>query len=353
MAKKKKKNKKLSMRDSSYNKKYKGPSSSSSSKSSSSSSKSLSSSEKKKFETNLKAAETALKNSNGTSAQKKDLQKQIDSIRGSLNSGGREDEDEEDDGKGGKDDKGLYDPTSLKSSAEFKKLSSEDQEAVLAVFSTIASNDKAKGEQLAKAFEAASKINDVYFGQQLLMARDAIVRGYVAIDQEKEFAETQIKDRLIDLEQDFASRKAFMTAEEATVFKDIERSYKQNLDVLQTSMAATGMTSSSRRIEKEGILEEATGDLRASTSRKFEFEMQNEERNIDRTRRNTGQEIARLHELTTAGKLDFLRKHEALVGTDNLPDLGPGAPAALGGIYGSLPEEKLRNTISAAQSYVF
>lgn len=246
-----------------------------------------------------------------------------------------------------------YDDTDLKKTPEFRALSKEDKEAVLAVFGAIAGNDKAQAARLSDAFQAASAINDPYFSQQLRLAVDAIERGFVSIDKEAEFAEGQLQTRLSDLKEDFENKKEFLNLEQISVMKDIERTYETNLDNLQTGLAATGFSSSSRRVKKEKILEEATGDIRESRTRGFEFEAARGERDVARGERETEKELTRLRELTSAGKLDFLRKAEAEVGTKGLPDLGVGAPDPLGDIFGSLPSEKLQSTISAATSFVF
>lgn len=247
---------------------------------------------------------------------------------------------------------GNYDSSGLINSPEFKRLSAGDQKAVSAVFGAIAGNDKTQADRLSKAFSAASKINDPYFKQQLRLAQDAIERGYVSIDKEKEFEEKQIKNRLEDLRADFDKRRGFLNAEEASVMRDIERTYTENLGELQQNLAASGFGSSSIRLKKEGILEDATSDLRESTNRKFGFEQDTLRDNFNRSSRDSRAELRRLEELTKENKLDFLRTAEAKVGTDNLPRLS-GAPKPLGKIYGSLPEEKLQNTIDAAKSFVF
>lgn len=245
-----------------------------------------------------------------------------------------------------------YSNTGLTSSAEYKALSKEDQDAVLAVFNAVANNDQTQANRLAEAFKAASKINDPYFAQQLRLATDAIERGYVELDKQAEFEETQIKRRLDDLKNDYATKKNFLSLEQASVMKEIERNYTENLGALQENLAASGFTQSSRRIKKEAILDEVTGDLRTSKNRAFAFEGEQADTALARGERDTAAEIQRLKELTEKGKLDFLRKAEAEVGTKNLPTLS-GGPAPLGGIYGSLPEEKLSNTIAAAKSFVF
>lgn len=326
---------------------YDGKSSSGSSSSKSSSS-SLSSSQEASLQSNLKTLQSALNNSALSSAQKKDIQTQISTIEKSISSSSSSKEEKAKQ----PESSGFYDDSSLRATDEFKALNSEDQQAVLAVFGAVAGNDKVKADRLAKAFAASSKINDPYFAQQLRLAQDAIERGYVAIDKEAAYAEMQARNRLTDLKADYENKRQFLTAEQASTFKDIERTYTQNLDTMRQDLASSGLSSSSQRGKKETILSDATGDLRESTNRKFEFEQSTIRDGELRSERDTAEELARLSEVTASGKLDFLRKAEAQVGSDNLPTLS-GAPSKIGGIYGSLPEQKLQNTIDAAKSFVF
>jgi len=202
-----------------------------------------------------------------------------------------------------------WDDSDFKNSPEYKALSAEDQEAVLAVFGAIAGNDATQAQRLTDAFKAAGKINDPYFAQQLRLAVDAIERGYVSIDKE--------------------------------------------VDTLQQNLSASGFGSSSRRAKKEGFLNEATGDMRESTNRSFAYQQEQGELALGRSQRDTAKEVARLKEITKEGKLDFLRQAESKVGSKGLPNLGVGAPDPLGGIQGSLAEERLTNTINSASSFVF
>lgn len=141
-----------------------------------------------------------------------------------------------------KEDKGSYvraDDSELRNSEEFKALGKDDQEAVLAVFNAVASNDAAQANRLAGAFKAATKMNDPFFNEQLRLATDAIERGYVAIDDEAEFKEMQLKRRRDDVRNDYEKRKEFLTLEQASDLRAIERQYTTELDDTRQSLAAT------------------------------------------------------------------------------------------------------------------
>lgn len=247
-----------------------------------------------------------------------------------------------------------YDDSGLLNSEEYKRLPKDQQEVLREMLGVISGNDQKKAVRLIESFKAMQKINDPYFAQQLGLAIDGIKRGYVAIDKQAQFEEQQMSTRLKDLKEDYEAKKGFMSLEQAQVMKDIQAGYEQNLDTLQTGLAEAGFTSSSRRVQKEGILNEATGDLRESKNRAFAYEQNTLDETLQRGERDTEKELARLSELTKAGKLDFLRNAEQQIGSDALGDLNlSGAPNELGGIYGSINQDKLQDTISSMSSFVF
>ena len=246
-----------------------------------------------------------------------------------------------------------YDDSGLLNSDEYKRLPKDQQEVLRTMLEVISGNDQKKAVRLIESFKAMQKINDPYFAQQLGLAIDGIKRGYVAIDKQAEFEELQMRTRLKDLKADYESKKSFMNLEQAQMMKDIQTGYEQNLETLQTGLAESGFTSSSRRVQKEGILNEATGDLRESKNRAFAYETNALDEVLGRSERDTANEVARLAELTKAGKLDFLRSAEKQIGSDALDDLNLDGAAPLGGIYGDINEKKLQDTISSMSSFVF
>lgn len=247
---------------------------------------------------------------------------------------------------------GDFDASDLLNSSEYKALSSDDQEAVRAVFDAIASNDKQQAARLLQGFETAAKLADPYFAQQLRIAKDAIERGYVSIDQQEEFELQQRANRLDDLRDDITNNRDFLTAEQQSQLRGIERQYQQDVRNLSQSLAERGFTSSSRAIEQRELLDEATGDLRESTERRFGQQQRQLSTTLQRGERDIQAETERLKQLAAENKLSFLRQGEEQVGTQNLPRLS-GAPSPLGGIFGQIPTQRQQDIISSAQSFIF
>lgn len=240
----------------------------------------------------------------------------------------------------------------LKNTAEFKALPSDQQELVSQVYSVIAENDIDNAERLSSAFKTAAKISDPFFKQQILIAKDAIERGFVSIDQDQQYQEKQLSTRLKDLREDVENRKEYIGLEEQSALRGLERQYQQQQKQVRQNMAASGFTSSSRREETEGLLNETTGDLRESTKRSFGMQMRDTNKSLERGERDVQSEIERLTELTKGKKLELFRQAEQTLGSKNLPSLNTNLDP-LGGIVGDIPQAQTRDIIQGAQSLIF
>lgn len=243
----------------------------------------------------------------------------------------------------------------LKNSDAFKNLPADQQEVVKQVYELIASNNKEQAGRLAAAFKTSAEISDPFFKQELRLAVDAIERGFVSIDNEEEFKLKQLQRRKSDLEQDLATQKDFLSLEEQSALRQIDREFSTQLKTTRQALASRGFSSSSRRDETEQLLEESTGDLRESTKRKFGLQQTEIARSLERGQRDTTSEIDRLKQLTNENKLDFLRTSEAKVGTANLPNLPSlnSTVSPLGDIVGDIPQRQTQDIITGAQNLIF
>jgi hypothetical protein len=250
---------------------------------------------------------------------------------------------------------GQFDDTELRKSKSFKLLSADQQEAVISVYQAIASNDLDQANRLSGAFDAATALSEPYFKEELRLAKDAVVRGYVAIDEEEEFKQVQLQNRLKDLREDILSQKSFLSFEEQSTLKNIEKSYQNELDVTQQNLAATGKTRSSQRVKTEQFLAESAGDLRESTTRRFGLERLELDRNLERSERDTQTELERLAEVTKSDRTDFLRNKEAEIGSTALAGLGLNTRgiAPLGNIVGDIQRRQMSDVLSGVNNLVF
>lgn len=240
----------------------------------------------------------------------------------------------------------------LIASSEYNALPKDQQEVVRAVFGAIGANNVESAKRLVSAFEAAEKLADPFFKQQIRLAKDAVERGFVAVDQELEFEKMQAERRLQDLRTDIETQSEYLTLEETNDLKSLEREYKQNLDTTRQNLAATGMSSSSIRAEKEQILEDVTGDLRESTQRRFGYQRSQLRNQLTRNERDVSSEIARLTEVAKQNKTTLFRQAEEKLGSGNLPSLNFDVKP-LGNVIGSIEQDRQNDVIGAVKNLIF
>lgn len=240
----------------------------------------------------------------------------------------------------------------LLNDSEYKGLPSDQQEVVKAVYMAIGENNAESAGKLVAAFKAAEKLADPYFKQQIRLASDAVERGFVQVDKELEFEEMQASRRLKDLQDDIATRSEYLSIEEQNALKGIEREYKQTIDTTRQNLAATGRSSSSVRAETEQLIEESTGDLRESTKRSFGQQKLDANNQLVRGQRDIQSEVQRLKEVAKQNKTGLFRKAEEQLGTSGLPKLNFDVNP-LGGLTGTINEDKTNDIIGAVKNLVF
>lgn len=248
---------------------------------------------------------------------------------------------------------GAYDEKELRESENFKKLDEDRKAAVLAVFQAIAANDTEKASKIVAAFEASTAISDPFFKQELRLAKDAIERGFVAIDQEEQYKVKQLQRNLADVQQDITTKRDQLSFEEQSALKDIERQYTNTLKDTRQNLASTGKTFSSERDLTEQMIEESTGQMRESTARQFGLQNLELQRTGERTARDTQTELERLSELTKQNRLDFLRTGESRIGSQNIGGIYKGGLKPLGDIVGDIPQRQFEDVLSGTQNLIF
>jgi len=231
-------------------------------------------------------------------------------------------------------------------------LDADQQEMIRQLYGVISTQDQALAAKFKLAFEQAAAMGDPYWKSQIRLVADELQRGFVSLEQDLQFKETQLRNRMTDLQSDLEATKDFLSLEQSSQLTDLERQYKQTLANTQNDLAARGFTQSTERMNKEQLLSDTTGSMRESITRRIGEQVRRAETGATTGVRDINSEIVRLQELAEQGKLDLFRAAEQKLGSSNLPTL-PGAPAALGQIYGEIPSSQLQDVVSASTSLIF
>lgn len=234
-------------------------------------------------------------------------------------------------------------------------LSEDEKKLAQSLYEAISTNDEELIQQLQEGILAGTKFSDPYFKAKARIAVDALERGLQAGEADLQFEEQQLANTLADLREDVAAGKDLLSLEERQELKALDRKFESNLEDLRTNLAAAGLTSSSVRAKKEQILGEETGELRESTQRRFAEEGRVLGARETRGERDVSAEVARLRELTERGAIKDLRGAEEFLGSEALGKLPGlvGGRETLGGLPGTLEQERARDALGFAQNFVF
>jgi hypothetical protein len=216
-------------------------------------------------------------------------------------------------------------------------LSADERKAIESVYKAVAEGDEAAAQKMLANLQLASTFAEPMLQRKLKLITDELTRTVDGMDQDLEYQETGLKNRLKDLQDDISYKKDQLSLDLQQELKDLESYFGQKLEQTQIDMASRGMESSSIRNRKEALLSEQKGDLVETTNRKFGEQVRNLDTTGARTERDTALELERLKQLTERGKVDLARSAEASLGstrTDNLDALK--GIDTLGGIEGQV-----------------
>jgi len=230
-------------------------------------------------------------------------------------------------------------------------LSDDEQGMIRAIFDASSSKSEEDFDRLLGAMEAAKKISDPFFSNQIRLATDALKRGFEEIEGDLEFQETQKLKQLEDLREDVRTGTEFLDISQKQELKNLDRKLTQDLENISQQMAETGFVRSTRRTEKETLEKEVSGELRESSKRKFGLKRGELTSTLSRNERDIQAEVDRLKELAGEKKRTLSRTAEELVGTEKLPSL-PGLEP-LGGIPGSIARQRQQDIFGFSSSFVF
>lgn len=233
-------------------------------------------------------------------------------------------------------------------------LGEDEQEAVRSIFDAVSNFDQEKASQLMSALESAKQLSDPFFKAKIRLAQDELKRGLSQMRSDKEFRAEQLANTLQDIREDVETGRELLTLEEESQLRELERNFEQELNQTRNDLAARGFTRSTRRAERERLLNEAQGDAVQSTRRQFASQRDELSRRLERSERDTELEMERIQEVANEQARNMLRSAEGTLGTENLPDLDRSIEAeALGGIPGDIQTQQTRDALRFAQQFVF
>lgn len=213
-------------------------------------------------------------------------------------------------------------------------------------------------QNIMAALETSTRFSTPQFKQQAAMLMDGLKLNFSAQAGDLAFKEKVQKDSLAKAEQDYQAALAYGTAEEAQQLKQYRDKLENDIFDLADQMAASGLTSSSKRNRATEILNTENQGLVESATRKYGYQRAADERTIAATRTETADQLANLRRLAGEGNLANLRVAEGKLGSDalvsygNSPSLLDGFSNLLGGQVGSENYDLTKTITGLASNFV-
>jgi hypothetical protein len=226
----------------------------------------------------------------------------------------------------------------------------DQKQAIRAVYDAISTNDADRAKRVEAAMKAATEFSDPYFKAQTRLVMDALQRGLS--DREGDLAyEVDSRQRVLkELKDDIAASKDYLSFQNRQELETLKRKFEQDLDATRDNLAASGFTTSSKRVKTEQILTDTYGAAVESSNRQLSYQTGRLNRQGANADINTAAEVERLRHLAESGKLSDIRSAEEKVGSSALSGLGY---PTLGGVGGSIERDKVRDATSFASNFIF
>lgn len=230
-------------------------------------------------------------------------------------------------------------------------ITADQKTALQTLFQGVSTNDRAKAEQMVRAFNTATAFSSPIFKAQVALVTDALSRSFDAMEGDLEFQVNQKNRTLENLRQNTAASKDFLSFQNQQQLKNLERELEQDLETNAQNLASVGKTSSSVRTRAERILKEQNQGLVESSKRKFSFDTGNLSRGLSEQEQTIAEQIKYLQDKATQDRIGKLREAETQVGSTNLASLG--YTGLLGGVGGDIPARQVKDALAYSGNFVF
>jgi len=223
----------------------------------------------------------------------------------------------------------------------------EDLRKVAAYFENVglASNTE-QGTRLIQSLQTASSQADAYMKQFFRVAEDTMIN--TANEYQAAFGSQseRLNKRVLEIQEDLAKNKEFLTLEEQSDLTRASNEYKANIQATQGTMAAAGLTQSTIRTEAETRLAEQNKGLVEDTQRQYGKRITELETSALRGSTEAKTELENLKRDLGFNINQLGRTTEAQVGSANMPNLTGYTP--VGNLTGALPESKTKDIYQRA-----
>ena len=240
-------------------------------------------------------------------------------------------------------------PNDLANDPYFMQLDENNKAIVSYYYNTLASQNTAKAQAFTTALDLASKQADPYWKEKLNIVKDELQRTTATTEADLASREKTLMDRQNAINEDLATNKEYLTAEQQAELARQSENYNNDLTTVREQMASSGLSSSSIRNRAENKLATRNADIIGSATRAYEKNIKSTENTATRELASIAQQTADYQRQASEAKTSAARTAEANVGSTALGETSV-APLLLGGISGTMLDSKGTDILTRAKA---
>lgn len=235
----------------------------------------------------------------------------------------------------------------------YKGLSKDEQDLVNMAFNLIEVGGEDEAKKFAAALTSAKQIADPYYKSLLTLAQGEIASKIAGLNNDYEGQVEIINRTKSELLSDVSSQKDFLSLEQQADLAKLGRGYDEDILKIKDEAADKGIVFASGykslgRMETNRTTEQ--GDVVESTNRKYNYQINQLTERAQRGDIDAAKQLESLTGKKTLALQDIGRIAETKLGSANVPGLTGYTP--VGGVAGTLEEEKRKNIISDVNAFV-
>lgn len=240
-------------------------------------------------------------------------------------------------------------PDSVLNSPFYKQLDSENRQLLEYYWGILSGGNEQKMQAFQQALGLAKKQADPYFAEKINVFSDEVKRSLGSLSADLGSREFELSRRKKEIVDNLNYNKQYLSAEQQAELARQADAYDAELEGLRENMASRGLSSSTIRTKAEDRLNRANEDFITSSERKYNYQLGGMSRDAMSNLADYEQQLADLRRKTLENKTDIVRKGESYLGTDLVNNIQGSDGLSLGGVSGTLLEDKTRDILTRTQ----
>ena len=240
-------------------------------------------------------------------------------------------------------------PDDVKNSAYYQQLDPEMQSLLGYYWGILTGGSSQKMEAFKTALDLAKQQADPYWQEKINIVSDELNRTISGNNQDLASTEKTLMQRKQQIEDNLTYNRNSITTEQAAELARQKDALDQQLLGTREQMANRGLTSSSIRNRSEDILNKTSSDVVQSYNRNVANQLHTLETGSAFDIQDIQDQVGNLVRKTKESNVDATRSTEKYLGTDLTKNVSGAGDLTLGGLSGSMLEDKTGDILTRAK----